>query len=251
MSRVFKTLSLILFLVTATGSASAQVVAGGACGTLDNAFGPFDYRTDKNKLGIVERFHFTPSVEALKAGKSGNLGGDLDYTLRAFPNHHRALMSMMKFGLREKVAKPHGVQFTLECYMQRAETFRPTDGMVKIIYGLYLLKTGRTQDAIGKLDAARGLDENDPNVHYNLGLAYVELGNYDRALASAHRAYAAGYPLPGLRDKLKRAGKWHEEPAAARGDAAAPSSATVEETAGPNGAAGAPGEAAAAAADRK
>ena len=33
---------------------------------------------------------------------------------------------------------------------------------------------------------------------------------YDKALASAHRAYGAGFPLPGLKNKLKRAGKWRE-----------------------------------------
>lgn len=223
MSRIFKTVRLILVLAAAVGSASAQTVAGGACGSLENGYGPFDYRSDKNKLSIVETFHFTPSVETLKSGKSGYLGADLDYTLRAFPNHHRALMSMMKLGQREKVAKPRGAQFSVECYMQRAEVFRPTDGMVKTVYGLYLLKAGRAQEAIGKLEAARGLDERDYNVHYNLGLAYVELGNYDQALVSAHRAYAAGFPLPGLRDKLKRAGKWRDVPVAARAGAVVPS----------------------------
>lgn len=222
MSRMFKTLHLILFLAIAAGSASAQIVAGGACGALENGYGPFDYRSDKSRLGIVETYHFTPSVETLRSGKSGPLGGDLDYTLRAFPNHHRALMSMMKLGQREKVAKPQGAQFSVECYMQRAEVFRPTDGMVKTIYGLYLLKAGRTQDAIRKLEAARNLDERDSNVHYNLGLAYFELGHYDQALASAHRAYAAGFPLPGLRDKLKRAGKWRDQPVASRVDLVAP-----------------------------
>lgn len=223
MSRMFKTLHVALFLATTAGGVSAQMVAGGACGLLENGYGPFDYRSDKSKLGIVERFHFTPSVETLRAGNTSTfVGADLDYTLRAFPNHHRALMSMMNLGVREKVEKPRGAQFSVECYMQRAEVFRPTDGMVKTIYGLYLLKAGRTQDAIGKLEAARGLDERDYNVHYNLGLAYVELGNYEQALASAHRAYAAGFPLPGLRDKLKRAGKWRDLPVAARAGAVPP-----------------------------
>jgi hypothetical protein len=33
---------------------------------------------------------------------------------------------------------------------------------------------------------------------------------FDKSLESAHRAYALGFPLPGLREKLKRAGKWQE-----------------------------------------
>ena len=50
-------------------------------------------------------------------------------------------------------------------------------------------------------------------IHYNLGLIYLELGDADRALEQAHAAYALGYPLPGLRNRLQRMGKWR--PAAA------------------------------------
>src|SRR5512133_4400932 len=52
-------------------AAFAQVAAS-TCGpiTVQGQFGPFDYRTDKSKLSIVESFHFTPAVEALSRGKS-------------------------------------------------------------------------------------------------------------------------------------------------------------------------------------
>lgn len=33
---------------------------------------------------------------------------------------------------------------------------------------------------------------------------------FEKSLESAQRAYALGFPLPGLRDKLKRADKWQE-----------------------------------------
>lgn len=180
------------------------------CGSLQNAYGPFDYRTDKGKLGIVEQYHFGPQQENLTKG--AGLGGNIDYTLRAFPNHHRALMSMMKLGAREKTAKVKGADYTVECYMIRAETFRPDDAMVKVIYGLYLMQSGRPKDAVAKLESARQIDSQNANVHYNLGLAYSDLKHYDKALESAHRAYAAGFPLPGLRDKLKRAGEWRDLP---------------------------------------
>jgi tetratricopeptide (TPR) repeat protein len=51
------------------------------------------------------------------------------------------------------------------------------------------------------------------DINYNLGLIYLELGDTDNALARAHIAYAQGYPLPGLRNRLRKAGKW-QEPAA-------------------------------------
>ena len=82
--------------------------------------------------------------------------------------------------------------------------------MVKVINGLYLVQTGKPGEAVAKLEQARELDSNNPNVHYNLGLAYFDLGKYEQSLNSAHLAYAQGFPLPGLRDKLKRAGKWRD-----------------------------------------
>lgn len=192
-------------------AAQAQsTIANMGCGSLQNGYGPFDYRADKGKLGIVEQYHFGPEQENLT--KKVGLGSNIDYTLRAFPNHHRALMSMMKLGAREKAAKVKGADYTVECYMVRAETFRPDDAMVKVIYGLYLMQSGRPKDAVGKLESARQIDSQNANVNYNLGLAYSDLKQYDKALESAHRAYAAGFPLPGLRDKLKRAGKWRDSP---------------------------------------
>jgi hypothetical protein len=68
------------------------------CGELGNAYGPFDYRTSRDKLAIVEIAHFTPDVEALRSGNTGQLGGDLDYTLRTSPNHARALIAMANLG---------------------------------------------------------------------------------------------------------------------------------------------------------
>jgi tetratricopeptide (TPR) repeat protein len=41
--------------------------------------------------------------------------------------------------------------------------------------------------------------------HYNLGLLYVDLGDYAKARKEADIAYAAGYPLQGLKNKLARA----------------------------------------------
>lgn len=95
-------LSLVVTLVMPWGAAAmAQQVPG--CGSLQNAFGPFDYRDPEARgepLRLVESAHFTPSVESLVKGNSGTVAGDLDYTLRAFPNHHRALYSVAQYAFR-------------------------------------------------------------------------------------------------------------------------------------------------------
>lgn len=182
------------------------------CGSLRNAYGPYEYRTSlgTERLQVVETFHFDSNVESLRKGVSGTVGGDLSYTLRAFPNHHRALLSMVRLGNNLKLSKAPGAPYTVNCFLSRAEVFQPEDQMVKVIYGLYLLKQGQRNLAIEKLNAASALGVRDANASYNLGLAYFDAGDFGKALDNAHIAYRLGFPLPGLRDKLKRAGKWKE-----------------------------------------
>jgi tetratricopeptide (TPR) repeat protein len=146
----------------------------------------------------------------LISGTTGSLGGDIDYTLRAFPNHPGALMSMVRLGDKEKTAKPSGSRYTVECWLNRAVRFRDNDATVKMIYATYLAKKGSNAEALKKLNDAVQLGEDNANLQYNIGLVYFNLGKYDEALNHAHLAYQAGFPLPGLRDKLKRAGKWKE-----------------------------------------
>lgn len=184
--------------------------AVGLCGSLGNAYGPFDYRTDKNKLQVVESFHFTPSVEHLQQGKSGSLGADLDYTLRAFPNHHRALYAMMRLADRSPAGQPRGAQYPVECYFERAIRFRPDDAQVHVLYGFYLIGRKRTEDARKQFETAEKLEPTDPQVLYNLGLGYADLKDYDKSLAYAHKAYKAGVRFGGLRERLQQAGRWRE-----------------------------------------
>lgn len=189
---------------------SALPRAIGMCGDLKNGYGPFDYRTDKDRLGIVESFHFTPPVENLQHGNTSYIGGDLDYTLRAFPNHHRALYSMMRLGERSKSSQPEGARYPVECYFDRAIRFRPNDAQVHALYGFYLIKGKRLEEARKQFQAAEKLDPDDPQVLYNIGLGYADLKDYDKALQYAHKAYKAGVPFSGLRERLQQVGRWRE-----------------------------------------
>jgi hypothetical protein len=103
----FKVAASLLVGFLAVHAVSAQTVPT-ACGPLANGYGPFDYRTDRTgtTLSIVEDNHFTPAVEQLISGITGSLGAELDYTLRAFPNHHRALLSLVRLGKRLKSPQP-------------------------------------------------------------------------------------------------------------------------------------------------
>lgn len=188
------------------------VPAANYCGKLTNAYGPFDYRKGKSdfpqETNLVESAHFTPDVENLVAGNAGYLGGDLDYTLRAFPNHHRALASVAKLALRSKVPKDPHMHYSFTCYFERAMRFQPDDDSVYTIYGTYLLKRGDVTNATQELKRALAINPNNAAANYNLGLLYANQNNFEEARKYARKAYAQNYPVPGLKNKLVAAGKW-------------------------------------------
>lgn len=173
-----------------------------------------DYTSEEDRAGlsIVEQFHFSRAVETLTQGMSGSVGGDISYTLEHFPNHHRALASMARLGLRQKSAQPHGARFTVSCYFERAIAFAPQDVTARTVYGSYLLAMGQDATALEQLEAASRLAPDQATIQYNLGLMYVKKKDYEKASAHAQKAYALGFPLPGLKNKLKAAGKWKEPP---------------------------------------
>jgi Tfp pilus assembly protein PilF len=210
-------MGLAVAFLSAAGLAASGIVWAQTppCGALTNSYGPFDYRTSKAELKIVEDYHFTPDVETLRHGNTATVGGDIDYTLRASPNHHRALMSMVNLAVRTKSDKPLGPRLTVDCYFDRAMRFANDDGAVRIIYGIYLYRTGKKVEARRVLEDARKIDDGDPNLHYNLGVVYFDLGDKANALASAQKAYQLGAQLPGPKEKLRKAGIWKDAPAGA------------------------------------
>ncbi len=175
-----------------------------------NTGGDYTDPGDRGKLAVVEKFHFTAPVENLTRGLSGTLGDDISYTLEHFPNHHRALASMAKLGLREKAPQPRGAKYPVDCFFERAIRFKANDPVVRAIYGAYLLAGGQNEAALLQLREAARLGPDNPTTHYNLGLMYVKKKEYALALEHAHEAYALGFPLPGLKNKLTAAGQWRE-----------------------------------------
>jgi hypothetical protein len=192
-----------------------------ACGPLraHGQYGPYDYRTDKDKLEVVENFHFTAVVAALIRGSTNtHPGSDIDYTLRAFPNHHRALLAVMQYGEKMKSSRPPETNYSVECYFDRAIRFRPDDAIVRMIYSTYLNKNGRQAEANGQLEIATTLAKDNPFTHFNIGLHYFDTKNYEKALVEAHRAIALGWTRTELRDLLVGVGKWSDpqEPPSAK-----------------------------------
>ena len=233
----------LLFLL-AVGAARAQ-----DCGYPNDQpgrFGPHDYRdpTKDHERYLVDGAHFPTYLEELaiygfsshrstiqEAESPQMIGGNIDYTLYAFPNHTRAMYAMGVWHLKQREQDP--VKFrdllnsirmrTAECYFERAIMFVPNDAMVHLAYGAFLHKAGDLKKAAAEYQRTIELMPDMAEAHYNLGLLYVDLGDYAKARAEADIAYGAGYPLNGLRNKLARV-----SPASRPSATPKPSTAPVE-----------------------
>jgi len=149
-------------------------------------------------------------VEQLIAGQStANVGGDIAFVLNTFPNHHRALHAMSRLALRYNTPKPPGAKYSVLCYFDRAVRFKPDDAMVRSLYSGHLVKIKKMDLALEQLLFATDIEPDNPTIHYNLGLLYLKKKDYDNALRFAKKAYAHDFPLPGLKKKLMKLGKWN------------------------------------------
>lgn len=184
---------------------------GGACGELNtaNRLGDYVDPAHADYLKVVQGGHFNSDVENLVRGLStADPMGDIRYTLRRFPNHHRALNAMSRYYylhlnsyLRDGYTSP-------DCYFGWAMQFRPNDGMVALLYAIHLHRGKRTDDALLQYQTAIELAPNSAEAHYNFGLLYVDIGDTTRARDQAISAYQLGYPLQGLKDRLRRENVW-------------------------------------------
>ena len=213
LSRLSANYLLILGLLLTSANAIAQS-ATSTCGELNTGS---DYRTSSRQaLDLVENFHFTPEVEALIRGKSStSIAADLSYTLAAFPNHHRALMSLMLLGKKFKTPQPQGAQFSVECYFLRALRFRSDDTTARMMYASYLSNQARAAEASKELAQVGKVAGDNAFTFYNMGQIYFDLKDYEKALENAHKAYGLGLTLSGLRERLTRAGHWRDADLAA------------------------------------
>lgn len=186
-----------------------QAIDAMMCGSLANPSGPFDYRDPANRgqITLINANHFSQDVQDLVRGQTNDkVLGDLDFILRTFPNHYPALQTTARYflggGKRYKWR-------TMECYFDRAMRFVPNDSTVHVLYGIYLLKSGKQEAALARFMEALDLSPDSAEIQYDIGLVYADMKDYKKANAYAAKAYQLGYPLLGLRHILERAGEWN------------------------------------------
>lgn len=199
------------------------------CGSLEWNYGPYDYRSaTAHQRKLVESAHFTPEAEQLKEAPTGSLGADIKYTLSVFPNHPRALLAMERLAVKEKRNPPNGAKYTVECFYERAMRFKPDDHIPRLFYVNYLIRNNKSLDEARRhLDYVADTTKDDPLAQFNVGMLYLDMKDYDKALVQAHRVMAMGYDRRELRERLTAAGRW-ADPDAPGQAASAPASAASQ-----------------------
>jgi tetratricopeptide (TPR) repeat protein len=153
-------------------------------------------------LGNVEGYHLNPAREGLIEKDYVKAGNNIRFILDYFPNHPVGLALLTQF-----VLETHKYNFAKE-YFNRALTLFPNNASTHGIYGVYLHRQGKLDDAITQYRKAISLQKDYSEAYYNLGLALLDKGKAEEANKAAQTAYTLGYPLPGLRKKLKKQGAW-------------------------------------------
>lgn len=204
-----KHINLAVVVAIASGTALVSADASAVCSRRldDNNFKrPIDFNspTDAPEIKLVNDGHFNDDVFALRKGTSSYTPEhDLDYALRHVPNHYGALDAMGRWRLKHP---PSASRYqTADCYFERALLFRPEDPQLHFLYALYLQRAKQHSQARAEYAKAEELGGDDAELYYNRGLLEFDTGNRELARQYAEKAYARGYPLPGLRRKLEAA----------------------------------------------
>lgn len=159
-------------------------------------------RNNQELLRNVEKHHLQQGIDRMNEGRFDNAVAEFDFILRYYPNHPRALLLMGE--LSRKMDKPGQAHE----YFAKALNLFPHNPATYSVYGIFLQRSGDLGGAIEQYSKALERNPNHSEVHYNIGLAYLESGEPEKAREHAVRAYELGYPLPGLRDQLSKAGHW-------------------------------------------
>ena len=160
-------------------------------------------------LANLEQHHIAPGLARLKGRNYQGALEDFTFILSSFPNHPQALALVSDVcDVQWKDARCDS-----ESWFQRAVEINPRVAQTHVLYGLHRQRRGRANEAMQAYKRALELNPASSNAHYNLGLAYFDQKQFDLANQHAQASYALGFPLPGLRDKLNRAGQWKTIPA--------------------------------------
>jgi len=192
------------------GAAGTMFVLG--CGDFRGVdLGHIDYRLRSSSPDVakgvkdLDNYHTTPARNELMKARphAQTVVSNLDFSLRHSPNHHEALRLLVKYELDGGNLAGYP---SSRCYLDWAHRYAPDDPTVLQYGGIYFWKKGDVPRAEAWFLKSLEFQPDSADANYNLGLMYFDQKDMEKARKYARQAYAAGFPLPGLRDKLARAG---------------------------------------------
>lgn len=193
--------TMFFFAMVFSASATAQALKGRYAVDYYRSSSDSEISREVNSTNI----HHTPLAERYVRERDW-IGAmrELDLILnKRIPNHPRALSLLLEVHRSKPVSG-------IEGFFQRAEEINPEAPDTLVLYGIYLHSVGKYSTAIEKYRKAIDLDPTNRNSYYNLGLALIEARDFVGANSAAQSAYGYGHPLPGLKNRLVRLGKWKE-----------------------------------------
>lgn len=153
-------------------------------------------------LENVEKYHLQQGIDKIKKGQFEYAWSEFAFMLHYFPNHPLALQHISS--LSRQIEKTPRAQK----YFDRAIKLYPQESTTYALYGIFMHKIENYGEAITQYQQAIQLDGTPAEYHYNLGLSYLALEQYDNAYHCAQKAYDLGYPLSGLKNQLVAEGAW-------------------------------------------
>jgi tetratricopeptide (TPR) repeat protein len=227
MNRVIVLLGILLLAMASNSHALEAVVDCGDPFNTPGRVGPWSYTDPESwregsagggksasRIRIVEGRHFTSSVRNLERGSTAvEPVADIAYTLEVIPDNHHALFAVARLhrktnGTLLVYPQTNPVQFkprqlNAPCWFERARRFAPKDPAVFMISGIFEHQLGEYPEAIEFYRRAEQLydarKQDNAELYYNMALTYLKLQDSAAAKQYAEKAYAAGYPLPGLK----------------------------------------------------
>jgi tetratricopeptide (TPR) repeat protein len=160
----------------------------------------------KRTLTNVEQFHMAPARVGISNKQYGSALADLEFVLDYFSNHPQALVALSE--LCQAWRSPQ-CDRTAALRFQTAIERNPEVAQSHVVQALHFHRNAKVEEAVKSYKRAIELAPDSLNAHYNIGLAYFDLKQYDLANLHAQKSYALGVTLTALRTRLEKVGKWN------------------------------------------
>lgn len=183
-------------------------VATAAEGHSRDYYNPGTSQADVEWFKNVHSYHLQPGIMEMRPGRYDAALQHFEFILNAYPNQPEVLNLLSELC----VVRWKSPTCDADPWFQKAIAQNPSIARTYLVYGIHQLRKGQPAEAIVTLNRALEMEPDSVNAHYNLGLAYFEVKDYVKANAHAQASYRLGAKVPGLRDKLVKAGHWKPIP---------------------------------------